>query len=181
MTLQSCAFIKENIDVAYCPRNVCTTIDKAKQYNIAVTVVDRRTRKDKVSYKKGGWGEELAPIMVTNDVADLLQQAIKDELIGRGFNICEGQKNLEVDLMKFDSDFKTGFYLSSAEAEAILNVQITNQDNKLFYGSTIIGHGGNNWLYLHSGKNAKIALDTALQDAIYQLLGDQCFINALMQ
>jgi uncharacterized lipoprotein len=176
-----CALTKENATLTYVPQGSSTRIDGSHLTPVCVIVTDVRDRKDQVGCKKNGYGMEMAAIISTNDVPQLVAGAITDELRSCGFQIGQGGTCVAVELMKFYNDFKIGFWSGSADSEVTFAVQVKKSGGNIIYAKSIAGHRTNGGIFLASAKNAKEALEPALQDAIAKLFIDQAFISALKQ
>jgi hypothetical protein len=59
-------------------------------------------------------------------------------------------------------------------------VKVRDSEGSTSYSKIIRGRGENPDVLLTSGKNAKIALELALKDAVYQLVNDPEFIQSLL-
>jgi uncharacterized lipoprotein YajG len=176
-----CAISKDYVDLKYAPQQYVDKVDGADKVTVAVTIIDARTTKNKVSCKKNGYGMEMAEIVSKNDVAVLVSDAITEELRNRGFNMKDGGVTVGVELTKFYSDFKIGFWSGDAVAEVACSVQVKKSDGNIAYAKAITGLYTEGGVQLCSGDNAKAALDGAMKDMIAKLMHDSSFINALVQ
>ncbi len=181
MTLGGCALTEDKINLEYVPMAEVSKIEGANLTEVSVNVTDNRTIKDRVSCKKNGYGMEMASILSNNDVIELVESSIEEELKNRGFMIADGSVRVEVELNKFYNDFKLGFFAGEAVSEIFMNVQVQQPDNDIKYTKSIKGAYIEKGIQLLSGKNAKISLDAALQDAIAKLMDDASFIDALLK
>jgi len=179
--LSGCALTKDYVGLTYIPQPNVSKIPGADAVAVNVEVNDLRSIKDKVSAKINGFGNEMAPIIATNDVVALVKSAIETELTQRGFS-CGGKTVIvSVALSKFYSNFKTGFWSGSAVAEVTMDVQVKNADGGIAFSNLIAGAGLNPSLQVASGSNARIALEAALKDAMSKLTGDPAFIESLLK
>jgi len=62
-----------------------------------------------------------------------------------------------------------------------MNVQVKKADEDINYVKSITGVHTQKGIQICSGKNAKIALEKALKDAITKLMNDSSFITALLK
>lgn len=175
-----CALTKDYVVLSYDPQTNVEKIKGADAVKVRVEFSDVRTVKDKVSCKKNGYGMEMAPIIARNDVAKTVKNAIETELKNRGFNLTEGSVLVFAELTKYYNDFKTGFWSGKAVAELVMSVQVKKPDRSILYSKMIAGENSHT-VQLASGKNAKIALDGALKDALSKLLGDPSFIDSIFK
>jgi uncharacterized lipoprotein len=175
-----CALTKDYVVLSYDPQTNVEKIEGAGTVKVRVEFSDVRTVKDKVSCKKNGYGMEMARIIARNDAAQTVKNAIETELKNRGFNLTEGSVSVFAELTKYYNDFKLGFWSGRAVAELVMNVQVKKPDRSILYSRMIAGENGPT-VQLASGKNAKIALDRALKDAISKLFDDASFIDSIFK
>jgi uncharacterized lipoprotein YajG len=174
-----CALTVDRVQLDYVPQVGVQLIDSDGAITVAVAVDDVRSRKDRVSSKKNGYGMEMAAIESISDVAELVRQAVSTELAARGFQVAESREVVKVEVQKFYCDFKIGFFAGDAVAEVTLNAQVQRPDGLIAYSRVIAGEGLEPNIQLCNGTNAKAALDRALQDAMTKLFGDPAFLEAV--
>jgi uncharacterized lipoprotein YajG len=179
--LTGCALTKEHIALDYAPQQNIDPIRGSEKINLEINVKDFRKMKDKVSYKKNGYGMELAEIISDKDVVDLVRDSIKTELSNRGFNTNGNDVQVNIELIKFFNDFKPGFFAGDATGEVIMSAQVKKSGGNIIYNKSITGEYTEQNIQLMTGNNAKLALEGALKDAISKLVNDTEFIRALMQ
>jgi uncharacterized lipoprotein YajG len=176
-----CALTKEHIALDYAPQQNIDLIRGSEKINLEVSVKDSRKMKDKVSYKKNAYGMELAEIISDKDVVNLVRDSIITELNNRGFKTDGNDAQVNVELIKFFNDFKTGFFAGDATGEVIMIAQIKRNGGNIIYNKSITGEYTEQNIQLMTGNNAKLALEGALKDAISKLVNDTEFIKALME
>lgn len=184
LILSGCALTRDHITLDYVPMESAEKIANAEKIQLLVAISDQRNSKDRVSCKKNGYGMEMASILSKNDVNLLIKQALVTELANRGFSIGNDYSNcvlIDVELNKFYNDFKNGFFAGESLAEVILNVKIKKPDGTFAFSKSIMGSGEKKPIYLFTGTNAKITLESALQNAISKIVSDQEFILALLK
>lgn len=179
--LSGCAYIPETIEMDYCPATSCAPIDQANEITLDVHVLDNRRNGKQVGCKTGENQIELASIRLSGELSEDVASAIRQELGNRGFITSGGRVTVEVEINKFNNDFKQGFLKPRSAAELILGVNVQNDQGLIFYSKTIIGIGENTNMWIQSGQNAKVALQDALHDAIDKLVNDKAFIQALFK
>ena len=172
-----CALTKDYVVLSYDPQTNVEKMKRADGVSVKVEISDVRTIRDKVSSKKNSYGMEMAPIIAQNDVGDLLKKAIEAEFKNRGFELADGSVQVFAELNKYYNDFKTGFWSGKAVAEVVMNVQVKKPDKSILYSKLITGENSLT-VQLASGKNAKLALDAALKDAISKLFADAAFMDS---
>ena len=178
--VSGCALTRDYVNLSYIPEKGVSKVEGAETVKVTVEVSDKRLIKDKVSCKKNGYGMEMASIISNDDVTKTVTDAIRMELVNRGFNVSDGSIMVSVELSKFYSDFKIGFWVGRAVAEVIMNAQVKKPDGNISFSKIITGQYTHRNVFLCSGKNAKIALDAALKDAVSKLANDSFFIKALI-
>ncbi len=179
--MSGCALTVDKVKVDYTPQSNVEKIDTMDSMAVEVSVADMRSRKDRVSSKKNGYGMEMAAIIAENDVTELVAYAIVTELRNRGFEVGKGSVSVKVELQKFYNDFKVGFFSGDAEAEVGINVQIQKPDGSVRFAKFVSGEGKEPSIQLASGTNAKAALELALRDAVSKLFNDRGFLDALIK
>lgn len=175
-----CALTKEHIALDYAPQQKIDLIRGSEKINLEVNVKDGRKMRDKVSYKKNAYGMELAEIISDKDVVELVRDSIKTELRNRGFNTDGNDVQINIELIKFFNDFKSGFFAGDASGELIMSAQVKKIGGNISYNKTITGEYLEQNIQLATGNNAKLALEGALKDAVSKLVNDSDFIMALM-
>jgi uncharacterized lipoprotein YajG len=176
-----CALTKEYITVDYTPQKNIEPIRGAEKVHLKVNVNDSRNMRDKVCYKKNAYGMELGEIISNNDVVKLISDSIKTEMSNRGFIINDSDILINIELIKFFNDFKTGFFAGDALAEVLIGSQIRLSNGNIVYNKIITGNYIEQNIQLATGNNAKLSLEGALKDAISKLVNDSEFIIALME
>ncbi len=178
--LTGCAIKRDNITINYEPMSEVKKISQSVP--VAVEVTDIRDEKSKVGCKKNGYGMELARIVNTVDVNELVREAICTELTNRGVTISSRHESsilVDVELGKFYNDFKVGFWAGDAISEVILNVKVKKANGNFSFSKVILGKGVESNILLMDGRNAKSALEAALKDAITRLFSEREFFEAI--
>lgn len=175
-----CAFTKDYVGLQYVPNPHPTQVAGAEKAQVSVTTIDSRTIKDRVSSKKNGYGMEMAPIIATNDVPALFQQAFEIELENLGFKKGPGAI-LVCDITRFYNDFKIGFWAGDAAADAMVNLQVKRSNGQVLFSKSFSVEGRKENIQLAGGKNAKVALEGALADIVRKSISDRDLINALLE
>lgn len=182
LSLSACALTVDEVDLAYKPQTQPVAIGGAESVKVKVTAQDARaSNRDRISVKKNGYGMEMAAIVSKQDVPRLVADAIEQDLKARGFRIESGQVFVLVDVNKFYNDFKTGFFAGQAAGEVMLNVQVMNAAGKLFYSRSYPGEHVVGDVMMMGGNNAKEAVEGALGNALAKMMGDQYFIQAVIE
>lgn len=182
--LTSCALTRDHISIEYQPLSQPQIIPQAEKVYVKVDVLDHRTDKSKVSCKKNGYGMEMASIISKEDVKQIVNQAISQELSSRGFILEEGGDPnvfIGVELLKFYSDFKVGFFVSESVSELIMNVEAKDSSDEKKYKKVVTALGNERPVFIYGGGNARRSLEDVLQKGIAELMEDREFLNALVR
>ncbi|MEW5728601.1 MAG: YajG family lipoprotein [Pseudomonadota bacterium] len=181
LSLNACALTVDEVDLAYKQQPNVVTIGGADAVKVQVTANEARaSNRDRISVKKNGYGMEMAAIVPKQRVPDHVAEAINTELKARGFSLAQGGVFVLVDVNKFWSDFKLGFFVSQAIGEVMLNTQVINAGGKVFYSRTYVAEYVVPDVMIFGGENAKQAVDGALAKAVADMMADQYFIQALI-
>ncbi|HXE42185.1 MAG TPA: YajG family lipoprotein [Candidatus Baltobacteraceae bacterium] len=178
--LSGCALTEAKIPLAYQPQK-SGHLTGAENVKVTVDLIDQRDSKDAVGHKVNTYGMEMAAIVATNDVAEVVKHAIEIELVNRGFNLTTNDAiHVEITLHKFKNEFKTGFWAGDAVAEITINILIRNTDGHIAFAKLFSGQGKVPNIQLASGENARVALDNALENVMAQLFEDTSFTDTLV-
>ena len=179
--LSACALTVDKIDVPYQAAANLSVVNGADKVSVAVTGVEGRTvYKNRVSVKKNGYGMEMADIVATNDIPTTIGSAVEKELASLGFSTGPGGVNLQVEVTRFYSDFKTGFFTGDAVAEANANVKLSGPDGKLLYAKYYEAGGVEPDITLATGENARAALVKAMRNLVGAIINDADLLKAIM-
>lgn len=182
LSLSACALTVDEVDVAYKPQTQPVAIGGADNVKVKVTASDARaSNRDRISVKKNGYGMEMAAIVPKQDLTQVVSGAIEQDLKARGFRIEAGQVFVLVDIAKFYNDFKVGMFVGQAAGEVMLNVQEMNAAGRLLYSKSYPGEHVVSDIMMASGANAKEAVEGALGNAVAKMMGDQYFIQAMIE
>ncbi|WP_203069876.1 YajG family lipoprotein [Falsiroseomonas ponticola] len=181
LPLAACALEPDYIHVRHTPVAGVQAIPGAERIGLQVETRDARTaNRDRVSVKKNGYGMEMAPIIATNDVIAETRQAVIGEFEARGFRIGGTDGRVEVEVLRFHSEFRAGFWSGVAAADLQVNVKITDPTGRIVFTRTFTAEGLNPNIQIASGENARIALEAGLQRLIRQIGDDPDLARALM-
>jgi uncharacterized lipoprotein YajG len=179
--VSACAYSVDRIDLPYEGRAGGPPVSGAAAVTVQVSSADARTTyKDRVGSKINGFGMEAAAIVATNDVVATVGKAIEQELTARGFAIGSGGAKLAVRVTRFYNQFKQGILSGDAVAEINLDVKLLAPDGTVVFSNTYYGSGREPNIQLASGSNAKLALTSAMNDSVRQVVTDEDLIDALL-
>lgn len=178
--LSGCALTPEKINLAYAPVVGVSKIPGADHVKVDVVVNDVRTDK-RVGSKSNAYGAELAAISANQDIVVLVRDALKSELSARGYEIGNSNIQLVCSIFDFANKFRPGFWSGTAEASVRLQVKIRDRGGNTIYDEIVTGQGTEEHIQLATGKNAKPALERALQASMQTLMDRQDFHDALLR
>ncbi|MGK7860855.1 YajG family lipoprotein [Falsiroseomonas sp. E2-1-a4] len=181
LLVSGCALERDYIEVRHVAAPGIQAIQGASNVGVTVEARDGRTIRDRVSNKINGYGMEMAPIVSTNDVVAETQRAVVEELTFRGFRIGGNDARLDVEVLRFYSQFRTGFFAGSANADLSVNVRLTDQLGRLILAKTFTAEGIVPSLQLATGANARLALEDGLRKLIRMIGDDVELAQALLR
>lgn len=177
--LASCMYIPEKISVEYQSRLQLASIPPLNGSIVSIHVADSRRGGPELGSKKSSTGAEMASIRLQNNLIQEITNALTSELRNAGCTIETGQTLVDIDIQRFCNEFKQGFFTDKGNAEFFMSVSVRKPNGVIVYAKTIMGFGQNPSVWLHSGENARIALNEAFNDALGKLLNDPAFIQSL--
>ena len=177
-----CALTTAQIDVPYQPAAQAAVLQGASAATVSVAATDARTTyRDRVSTKKNGYGMEMAAIVPTNDLPASLSDAFKQELAARGFRVGAGGGAVDLQLVHFYSDFKTGFFSGSALATVAFNIKVTAPGGATLFSKYYEGTGTQPNIQLMGADNAQAALVKAFTASVASAVNDPDFLAAVQK
>jgi uncharacterized lipoprotein YajG len=180
--LGACALTVDTIDIAYKPDFAAKSPPGAESITVNLNVEDARTSyRDRVSSKKNGYGMEMAAIVTKRDVQSIVADAFKEELVRHGFNVGESPVVVQVNIQKFYSNFKVGFWSGTSAGEVIFSVQVQDSELKPFFAKHYAGDRDIKGVMLAGGGNAKKAIEPAFANAVKKIMTDEKFIKAIFK
>lgn len=180
LMMTGCAYVHEKLQLEYHPEIKEYPICMNRTTDVYVHTIDNRRCKE-VGCKKGDSGIELGSLSLKNDLATLVTNAVSTELEKCNFNIAETGTIIEIEINRFQCDFKPRSLGWNCVSELILNVNVIKFDGTIIYSKTIIGTADNLYVWMSSGGNAKIALEAALSEAVCKLINDRFFLQAIQK
>lgn len=180
-SVSACALSEDKVAVDYVPIEVAAQVQGANSVTVSIAGADSRAQyRDRISTKKNGYGMEMARIVATNDVVDLVRGAVEREFKAQGFAIGEGGLAVSVELQNFYNNFKVGVFSGIAAAEVAFALKVRNAKGDLLYSRFYDETGTVEGIMLASGTNAKEALEKALAAALRKVVADQGLQQALL-
>jgi len=179
--ISGCALTTEYVTLSYRPQANVAKIERADSVTVQVRVDDVRSRRDRVSSKKNGYGMEMAPFIAKTDVVQLVKEALESELRDRGFTLGPAAATVSVELHKFYTEVQIGFWSGTALGEVEMNVQVLKSDGSILLSKFVAGQGSVPGLQVMSDEDVQKSLEAALDDAMSKLMQDPAFVNALFK
>jgi len=181
--LSACALTEDKVPVDYVSAGGPETgaLAGAADVAIVLTATDQRTVfADRISTKKNGYGMEMARIVATNDVVELVRSSLEMELKALGFRTEAGGLPIGIELQNFYNNFRQGFWSGDAVGEVAFVLKVRAPGGTLLYSQLYSATGIEANIQLASGENAKAALQKALTAAIKAAIEDQALRQALL-
>ena len=170
--LAACALSEDKVPVDYVPASTLAILPGAENVTLSLTATDRRVQyADRIGTKKNGYGMEMARIVATNDVVDLVRRSLEQEFKAQGFRIGEDGAAVAIEVQNFYNNFKVGLVSGIAAAEVNFSLKVRDAAGTLLYQQFYAGTGAVEGVMLASGTNAKAGVEKALAAAI-RMAGD---------
>jgi uncharacterized lipoprotein YajG len=178
--LSACALSEDKVPVDYIPNTGVMPVGGAEAVSLTVTGLDRRAQyMDRISTKKNGYGMEMARIVATNDVVEVVRGGVDRELKAQGYAIGPSGLSVTVELQNFYNNFRVGLVSGGAVADVAVAVKVRNAAGALVY-SQLYDASITNDVFMASGTNAKEALQKALTVTTKKILEDRALQDALL-
>ena len=163
-----CALSEDKVPVDYVPDPTPRApVAGAANVTLSLTATDKRTQyNDRIGTKKNGYGMEMARIVSTNNVVDLVRTSLEQELKAEGFRVGEGGAALTIEVQNFYNNFKLGLFAGTAVAEVTFTVKVRNAAGTLLFQNAYTGTGTVDDIMMAGGTNAKAAVEKALTAAV---------------
>lgn len=180
--LSGCAVTTEQITLSYQPQDNIAAVAGADKVGVDVTVKDERPDMSRVSRKKNGFGMEMASITAVEDVTVTIRKALEEELRQRGFLVGSSQAmvSVETEVTRFYNDFKLGVFAGDSVADLNMLVKVHDKDGKPLFSRQLMTQGFEKNIQLMTGDNARLALNDALKNGMFELFSDDRFVAALL-
>ena len=178
--VSACALSEDKVPIDYVANTGVTSVAGAEAVSVTVTGVDRRTQYvDRISTKKNGYGMEMARIVATNDVVEVVRGGVERELRAQGYAIGAGGVSVTVELQNFYNNFRLGLMSGGAAADVAIGIKVRNAAGTLIY-SQLYDATTVNDVFLASGANAKESLQKALTVTTRKIIDDKALQDALL-
>ena len=177
-----CAVVEDKVPIDYVSQvGAPAPLPGAEDVLITLSARDRRTQLgDRVSTKKNGYGMEMARIVSTNDVVDLVRTSVEREFKAQGFRVGPGGVAVAIELQNFYNNFQLGLVTGAALADVSFGLKVRDATGAQLYARDYSGSAKIDDIMLMSGDNAKAALQKALAAAVKQVVDDVALQQVLL-
>ncbi len=178
--LSACALSEDKVPVDYIANTGVASVVGAEAVSLTVTGADRRAQyTDRISTKKNGYGMEMARIVATNDVVEVVRGGVERELRAQGYAIGPTGLSVTVELQNFYNNFRSGLASGFAVADVAIALRVRNASGALVY-SQLYDASVSTEVFLASGTNAKESLQKALTLTTRKIVDDKALQAALL-
>jgi uncharacterized lipoprotein YajG len=176
-----CAIIPEQVEVNYTPDAGTTRTRIMSANNIRLQVADARHAESPswIADKKNGYGMRLASVAAQRPVADLVRDAVAQELTARGIRVGEGQTTVSVEVTRFESISQIRFFSIGAIGYADFGVQVRRADGSIAYARTFSVSNDDEASLAGTAGQARRSVESALSKVVGQIVSDPAFTKAL--
>ena len=179
--LTGCAFTKETVTLNY----QRPPLGEAVKEEATITVQKLKDARGADPYllaNKGVQGKTSGAYVTTNEVADIVTEALKDTLTGMSCKlVAEGADlNLGGDILKYDSAVLMGFWSGAMEGSIQLNLKLTNaKTGALVWSEVLSGYSKIDGLQVDRAAHRQMVAEKALQDVMQKLASSESFRKVL--
>lgn len=178
LAVSACATSEDVVPVKYTVSQA-TPVAGASSITVTVVGTDARTEnRARIGVQINGYGMDMAAIRSTEEVADIVKNAIAAELSQRGYRTGEGGARVNASVETFFNDFSTGVFAGKSTADVVMTVTVTGRNGARAYSRQITGHAERT-VQIANGGNAATTLSQALSQATGTLMADPQFTAAL--
>jgi uncharacterized lipoprotein len=180
-SISACALSEDKVAIDYIPPEAPIQVAGAAAVMLEVKGADERQQyRDRIGTKKNGYGMEMARIVASNDVVDLVRSGVEQGLKAEGFTIGGGGLTVSIELQNYYNDFRTGLATGQAVAEVAFALKVRNAAGTLVYNRFYNATNTIDGIFWATGPNAKASLEKATTQAVNQMLQDKALQDALM-
>jgi uncharacterized lipoprotein len=123
--LCACALTEDKVPIDYVANTGVTPVSGAEAVSLTVTGLDRRTQYvDRISTKKNGYGMEMARIVATNDVVEVVRGGVEREFKAQGYAVGAGGLSITVELYNFYNNFRIGLVTGGAASDVAVGLKV---------------------------------------------------------
>jgi len=178
-----CALTQANLKVGYDPaKTPKSALSTAGPMTVSVAeFVDKRPEKDKIGYKRNGFGQKMAPIVTVKPVPQITREAISGEFAKNGFAVDAPAADaaLTGSIDSFWLDIQMNF--ATIEFMGTVGVDVTLTDTRtgvVRYTGKYEGHCNEKSLGGLEGTWERV-MNTALENMIRDMSADRKLVESL--
>ncbi len=177
----ACAILPEQVQVEYKPDASVARTQVMSASAVRLQVADARHAEgiSWIADKKNGYGMRLASIAAQRPVADLVRDAVVQELTTRGIRVGEGRTTVALDITRLESVFQTRFFSIGAIGYADFAVQVRRVDGSIAYARSFSVSNDDEAGLAGTAGQARRSVESALTKIVGQIVSDPAFIAAL--
>lgn len=178
LAVSACATSEDIVPVPYTVSQAAR-VPGAESINVSVVGTDARTEnRARIGVQINGYGMDMAAIRATEEVSDIVRNAIAAELSQRGYSVGDGGARVNASVETFFNDFATGMFAGKSTANVAMTVTVTGRDGAEVYSRRVTG-SAERTVQIANGGNAATTLSQALSQAVGTLMADPAFTAAL--
>lgn len=179
--LNACALSEDIVDLNYTSTTTPESLGiDGKPFSLIVDDV-RVEYAGTIGAKINGYGAEMAAIIPTVPVRDVVFQAIEEELAERNIPVSlEAGSKIVIEITALHNNFQFGLWSGTARGITAFTTQVRNTNGEVLYNNTVSEVHVVEEVMVASGSNAARAVQGAMAKAIKALFDDPDFIEALV-
>ena len=177
----ACAIIPEQVNVNYKPDPAVavTRVDGSPEVQLQVTDARNAESASWIADKKNGYGMRMASVMAQRPVAELVKEAVTQELVARGVRVGGGRTGVTMEVTRLESVYQNRFFSVGAIGSAMISVQVKRPDGNIAFARNFIVTNDDQASLLGTPSQARESVESALSKIVGQIVGDASFIAAL--
>ena len=177
----ACAIIPEQVEVNYTSdvSVIQTRVTPIDGVRLQVTDMRRAESPSWIADKKNSYGMRVASIAAQRPVADLVRDAIAQELTTRGIRVGEGRTTIALEISRLESVYQTRFFSIGAIDYADFALQVRRMDGSVAYARTFSISNDDEASLAGTAGQARRSIESALTKIVGQIISDPAFISAL--
>lgn len=176
----ACALTPEQVEVNYTP-DASVSRTRVVPADVRLQVADMRRAESPswIADKKNGYGMRLASIEAQRPVADLVRDAIAQELVARGVRVGEGPTTVSIEVSRLEAVYQIRFFSIGAIGNADFAVQVRRADGGIAYARTFSVSNDDEAALAGTAGQARRSVESALTKIVGQIVSDPAFLRAL--
>ncbi|MBI3211900.1 MAG: hypothetical protein HYZ47_04365 [Simkania negevensis] len=175
LSLSGCADTKHTTHLDYYPPKEMQGMLKtpnAQGILVSIQCKDSRVNKEEQNLYLPFLQEEIQPFVENSFMA---------ELLNRGFKIDKKGMNIEIEVVKFSSNYTRKLFTGEISAEVILNVVIKDKKGRAIFSKPVMGTATLGAVLFQNEKDVIMTLNKAFAQAVQHAINDEEFICTLLE